>query len=385
MLVKEAVRLNNINEYYFSVKLRQIAQMNAEGKKVINLGIGSPDMDAPSLAVEELCETAILKGIHGYQSYKGIPELRNAIADWNKRVYDTTLNPETEILPLMGSKEGIMHISLGFVNLGDIVLIPNPGYPTYSAVSNIAGAKLISYNLNEHDHWNIDLEKIKSFNKNEIKLVWVNYPHMPTGTKANKKILQELIQLALEKNFIIVNDNPYSTILCDEPFSIFNLENAKDVCLELNSLSKSHNMAGWRIGWVAGHQQLIDIILKVKSNMDSGMFLPLQKAAVKALSVNHSWINKLNNEYIERKILAEELLKTLKCTVEIGQGGMFVWAKVKEGINGEQLSDTVLQSANVFITPGFIFGTNGDKFVRVSLCSKPQVFKEAIQRIKELK
>ncbi len=383
MIINEANRLNLINEYYFSVKLRQIAEMNSAGKNVINLGIGSPDMDAPAQAINALIETAKRTGIHGYQGYKGVPALRKAIAEWYKKTYRVQLNEEAEILPLIGSKEGIMHISLAFINEGDKVMVPNPGYPTYTSVSNLVGAKILSYDLKEENNWEIDLEQIKKFADEGAKIMWINYPHMPTGTRANEEMIQKLIKIAKEKKFLIVNDNPYSTILTEKHFSIFQLEGAKEVCLELNSLSKSHNMAGWRLGWVAGDQSYINSILKVKSNMDSGMFLSLQHAAVEALKTDQQWIDTVNAEYKVRRKIVWDILDVLKCAYNKEQSGLFVWAKVPAG-NGGEYSDKILNESNVFITPGFIFGNNGDKFIRVSLCSNSTLLNESLQRIKKV-
>ena len=382
MIIEEAKRLNSIHEYYFSQKLRQIAGMNLLGDRVINLGIGSPDMDPDQQVIEALIECASQQGINGYQSYKGIAELRKAIADWTQDLYKTIVDSETEILPLMGSKEGIMHISLAFVNEGDIVLVPNPGYPTYTSVSNIVGAKIITYDITPEN--GIDFAQIEKItNEHKVKIMWINFPHMPTGLKADKEELRKLIDLASKKKFLLVNDNPYSTILTDEYISVFQLQGAKEVCLELNSLSKSHNMAGWRIGWVSGNAELIDTVLKVKSNMDSGMFLPLQKAAVTALKTGRNKIESINEEYKKRRIIAWEIFDLLGCSYSKTTGGMFVWGKIEENeLSSNDYSEKLLAESKVFITPGFVFGTNGENYLRISLCSKQNILQEALNRLK---
>lgn len=380
MIIQEAKRLNSIEEYYFSQKLRQIAEINRNGGKVINLGIGSPDLDPTPQVLESLRENALIPGVHGYQSYKGIPELRSAICNWSEELYGTEPDPETEVLPLMGSKEGIMHISLAFVNEGDGVLIPNPGYPTYTSVSKITGARIFNYDVQEAG---IDINQIERIsNEHNIKLMWLNFPHMPTGIKADKSFLQQLVELAKRKKFLLVNDNPYSTILTKEYFSIFQIQGAKEVCLELNSLSKSHNMAGWRIGWLCGNSELINTVLKVKSNMDSGMFLPLQKAAIKALETGKSNIDMINEEYRKRRKIAWQIFDLLDCTYSKDAAGMFVWGKINAiDKSSNDLAEELLAESKVFITPGFIFGSNGENHLRISLCSKTEVLNEALDRV----
>jgi len=382
MIVEEAKRLNNIQEYYFSHKLRQIAEMSRRGDKVINLGIGSPDLDPDMKVILALNHCALETGIHGYQPYKGVPELRKAIVDWTSDLYDIQLDAEKEILPLTGSKEGIMHISLAFVNEGDIVLVPNPGYPTYASVSNIVGAKIITYDVSPD--LGIDLEQIERIvNNYKIKMMWINFPHMPTGIRADKSILKKLIEIAKSKQFLLINDNPYSTILTDEPVSIFQLKEAKEVCMELNSLSKSHSMAGWRIGWLIGNAELINTVLKVKSNMDSGMFLPLQKAAIKALETGKNKIEIINEEYKQRRLIAWEIFDLLECSYSKSTSGMFVWGKIKHTeLLSNEYSEELLTKIKVFITPGFIFGSNGEHYLRISLCSKQEILQEALKRIK---
>lgn len=384
MIIEEAKRMSSIQEYYFSQKLKQIAEMNTNGEKVINLGIGSPDMDPDIQVIQTLNECSIKPGINGYQSYKGIPELRKAIANWSNELYKIRLDPEKEILPLMGSKEGIMHISLAFVNEGDVVLVPNPGYPTYTSVSKIVGARIVYYDVSPET--GIDLEQIYNLTtEHSVKLMWLNFPHMPTGIQSDKNILQQLTDLAMKKRFLLINDNPYSTILTDEFISIFQSKNAKEVCLELNSLSKSHNMAGWRIGWLSGNENLINTVLKVKSNMDSGMFLPLQKAAVKALETGKGRIEINNEEYKQRRIIAWYIFDLLKCTYSKTTGGLFVWGKINQvTYTSNQYSEELLSQSKIFITPGFIFGNNAEDYLRISLCNKQEVLKEALNRLKLL-
>ncbi len=383
MIIQPANRLSEVQEYYFSKKLKEIRELNASGKNIINLGIGSPDLAPSSETIGALIETAEQTNSHGYQSYTGIPELRNSISSWMASTYGVDFRDEDEILPLMGSKEGIMHISMAFLNPGDKVLVPNPGYPTYTSVSKLMDADIEFYDLDEQNDWNIDVSRLREKDLSKVKLLWLNYPHMPTGARADVHILQELITLANEKGFLIVNDNPYSLILNPTPRSIFNLEGAKDVCLELNSLSKSHNMAGWRIGWLSGSKEYISTVLRVKSNMDSGMFLGLQKAAVQALSNPMHWHEDQNNIYAKRRKLIEEIFDYLQVKYNPNSVGMFVWAKVPNSVDSvEKFVDDILHKANVFITPGFIFGSNGERYIRASLCASQETIKEALIRIK---
>ncbi len=382
MIIPEAKRLSVVEEYYFSKKLKQIAQLRKDGKDIINLGIGSPDLAPSKATIEALYETAKNEKSHGYQSYNGIPELRSGIADWYKKTYGVELNPDNEILPLIGSKEGIMHISMAFINEGDTVLVPNPGYPTYTSVSNLVGAKIQYYNLDEKKDWSVDIENLKSMNLDAVKAIWINYPNMPTGAQADVNTLQELIKLAKQHKFLIINDNPYSLILNDKPTSIFSIPGAKEVCLELNSLSKSHNMAGWRIGWVCGGSDYINSIMKVKSNMDSGMFLGLQRAAVEALKNTAEWHADINKIYAERRKVVCKIFDAINCKYNPKQVGLFVWAKVPDEVKSvEEFVDDILFNADVFITPGFIFGSNGDRFIRASLCSPVETCEIALQRI----
>lgn len=385
MIIKQSKRLNDVQEYYFSQKLSQIREMEAGGKKIINLGIGNPDMSPSENTVNELIRSAQNPKSHGYQSYRGIPELRKAISKFYAETYSTELNPETEILPLLGSKEGITHISLAFLDKGDSVLVPDPGYPTYSSVSKMFEAKIITYNLKEKNGWLPDLKELEKLSLKKVKLMWLNYPNMPTGAEASDECFEKLIAFAKKHKILLCHDNPYSMVLNNgKPKSILNYKGAKDVAIELNSLSKSFNMAGWRVGWIAGNKEYIDTILKVKSNVDSGMFLPIQKASVEALNNLPSWHSKRNEEYKRRREKVWELLDVIGCDFNIDQVGMFVWAKIKNTkINSESFVEKILQEVNIFITPGFIFGKNGEGYVRVSLCSEVSVIQEAITRIKQ--
>ncbi|SHG86242.1 Aspartate/methionine/tyrosine aminotransferase [Chryseolinea serpens] len=383
-MITTANRIAQVEEYYFSRKLAEVRGLDTPELRVINLGIGSPDQAPSASTIEALTVSAKNPANHGYQNYKGIPQLRNAIADFYKNTYQVSLNPETQILPLMGSKEGIMHIAMAFVNEGDEVLIPNPGYPTYSSVANLVGAKLSPYALREDSNWGIDMEALKKRDLSKVKIMWVNFPHMPTGRTASREELKELVDLARKNQFLIVNDNPYSLILNDEPMSILSIEGADEVALELNSLSKSHNMAGWRIGWVAGRKEYIEAVLKVKSNMDSGMFLGLQHAAVEALKNGAEWFTSLNAVYADRKRVAMQLLDLLGCSYSAKQSGLFVWAKAPDQIQDvEKWIDEILYGTKVFITPGFIFGEAGRRYIRISLCCTTTMLTEAVQRIQK--
>jgi LL-diaminopimelate aminotransferase len=384
MNIKEANRLNKVSEYYFSTKLKEINEINRNGIQVINLGIGSPDLEPPKVVINELTKWSTQNNVHGYQRYNGIPELRLAIKQWCKKVYDIDLNADNEILPLMGSKEGIHHITQAFVNKGDKVLVPMLGYPTYRSVSNLAQAMVVEYSIKSDGSF--DLEELSSLLSGNTKVLWLNYPHMPTGTPANKKAITELIALANENGCIVINDNPYSTLLTDDYFSIFQIYGAKENCLELNSLSKSHNMSGWRIGWVSGESELIQSILKVKSNIDSGMFLPIQKAAISALNISTDWIKQLNLTYSKRRKVVWEILDKLDCSYSKDNVGLFVWASIPGKCDSAEIwINEILYNAKVFITPGFIFGSSGNKFIRVSLCNTTEVLLEALNRINNLK
>lgn len=383
MQIQVAKRLQGTEEYYFSKKLREIDEMNKNGTKVINLGIGSPDLPPHPSVVAALNEYAALPNTHAYQGYKGIPALRKAMADWYQRFYQVTLNPDTEVLPLIGSKEGIMHICMTYLQEGDEALIPNPGYPTYRSAVNLSGATVVDYNLTAENNWLPDLDALAKKDLSKVKLMWVNYPHMPTGAKTNKDFAKKLIAFAKEHQILICHDNPYSFILNEHPESLLQVEGAKDVVLELNSLSKSSNMAGWRIGMLVGDANRINEVLRFKSNMDSGMFQPMQMAAVKALELGKDWYDQLNAIYSARRSKVFELLDLLNCQYSTDQVGMFVWAKIPATAeSGYALADEVLQKARVFITPGGIFGSNGNGYIRVSLCQDAAVFSDAIERIK---
>lgn len=377
-------RLDGIGEYYFSQKLREIDSMNKEGKQVISLGIGSPDLPPHPEVIKVLQEESAKPNTHAYQSYKGSPVLRKAVSDWYKKWYKVDLNPDTEILPLIGSKEGIMHICMTYLNEGDFVLIPNPGYPTYKSAATIAGGKCMEYNLTKENNWLPDFKAIENnLYVNRVKLMFVNYPHMPTGQLPSADVYEQLISFAKKYNILIVHDNPYSFILNDNPVSILSVPGAKDCVLELNSLSKSHNMAGWRIGVLCGAKEKIDEVLRFKSNMDSGMFLPLQLAAAKALTLEKDWHDSINSIYRARREKVFELLDLLECSYDSNQAGMFVWAAIPSSYkDGYELSDKVLYGSNVFITPGGIFGNAGDKYVRVSLCCTQENIEAAIKRIR---
>jgi len=380
--METAKRLEGIGEYYFSQKLREIDELNRLGKNVISLGIGSPDLAPHPDVIKVLQEESSKPTTHAYQSYKGSPVLRNAIADWYKKWYAVALQPNSEILPLIGSKEGIMHICMTYLNGGDAVLIPNPGYPTYKAAATIAGATCIGYQLSAELNWLPDFAAIEKNDLSKVKLMFVNYPHMPTGQLATQAVFGQLVSFAKKHGILLVHDNPYSFILNDNPMSMLATEGAKDCVLELNSLSKSHNMAGWRIGVLCGAKNFIDDVMRFKSNMDSGMFLPLQLAAAKALTLGEEWHNAVNKIYKARREKVFELLDLLKCSYSKEQAGLFVWAAIPaEFADGYALSDAVLYNANVFITPGGIFGDAGDKYVRVSLCCTEENIMEAIKRI----
>jgi LL-diaminopimelate aminotransferase len=378
-----AQRLNTLGEFYFSVKLEEIRKMNARGENVLNLGIGSPDLPPHPEVIKALTETAVLPTSHGYQGYKGIPELRAAIGRFYNRNYKVQLDADTEILPLMGSKEGIIHLSMAYLNPGDEVLIPDPGYATYTAAAKLCGATTRTYALNEYNDFQPDFDALDDTDISKVKIMWVNYPHMPTGTSANKKTFEKLVEFATKNNIVLAHDNPYSFILNDNPQSLMAVEGAKDIAIELNSLSKSHNMAGWRVGMAVGNTDILSKMLLVKSNMDSGMFLGLQKAAVVALDLPNSWFTDLNKEYTARRKKVEAIFNLLKCEITPNQTGMFVWAKAPNGdLSAEALGDKILQEAKVFITPGKIFGATGERYLRISLCSTEENLDAALERIK---
>lgn len=380
-MISKANRLNDVKEYYFSKKLREVGQLISAGKPIISLGIGSPDLNPPTEVLEAMTSSFDDVMAHGYKSYQGIPELRNAMSGFYKSHFTVEVNPENEILPLLGSKEGIMHISMAFLNEGDQVLIPNPGYPTYSSVTKLVGAEAIQYNLTEANGWLPNYNEIEKNDLSKVKIMWVNYPHMPTGTKATDKLFIELIAFAKKHDILIVNDNPYSFILNNNPKSIFQFEGAKDVAIELNSMSKSFNMAGWRVGMVLGDEKYLTEILKVKSNMDSGMFYGIQKGAIKALELSSKWFDDLNKIYEKRRALTWKILDALECTYNSSNGGMFVWAKLPSGITSEQMTDKMLYEKDVFLTPGTVFGSNGEGYIRLSLCIKEEKLEEVLQRV----
>ena len=376
-------RLSGIDEYYFSTKLRQIDEMNKAGKQVINLGIGSPDLPPHPDVIKVLEEEAEKPNQHGYQNYKGSPVLRNAIAKWYQKWYDVTLNPDFEILPLIGSKEGIMHICMTYINECEIVLIPNPGYPTYKSAAKIAGANVHAYTLTKENNWCPDFAELEKLDLENVKLMFVNYPQMPTGQLPTNDMFEELIAFAKKHQILLVHDNPYSFILNDKPMSLLSFEGAKEVVIELNSFSKSHNMAGWRVGMLCGAKERINEVLKFKSNMDSGMFLPLQLAAAKALELGQDWYDSVNDVYRKRRKKVFDLLDLLNCTYDKNQAGLFVWAAIPvDAKDGFELTDRVLNDSNVFITPGSIFGSAGEKYIRVSLCATVEKLDEAINRIR---
>jgi len=380
--VHPADRVGNIQEYYFSRKLKEVAEMNANGKNVINLGIGSPDMPPSATAIEVLCEHAHRADEHGYQPYVGIPELREGFARWYKTWFNVDLNPKTEIQPLIGSKEGILHISLTFLNKGDKVLVPNPGYPTYSAVTKIVEANLIPYNLHEEKGWQPDFEELEKMNLEGVKLMWTNYPNMPTGGNATMELYEKLVDFGRRHNIIICNDNPYSFILNEHPISILSVKGAKEVCIEMNSMSKAHNMPGWRIAMLASNETFVKWILKVKSNVDNGQFKPMELAAAAALDAKKEWYDGMNKVYRSRRELAGKIMQALGCTYDKNQVGMFLWGKIPAEIEGsEALANKILYEANVFLTPGFIFGSRGERYIRISLCCKNDKLQEALDRI----
>ena len=384
--IKPANRLSNVSEYYFSRKLKEVADMNAAGKNVISLGIGSPDLPPSDETIKVLAEDAARPDAHGYQPFSGLPELRKGFAEWYAKWFGVTLDPNTEIQPLIGSKEGVLHVSMAFLNPGDGVLVPNPGYPTYTAVSNLVQAEIHEYCLDENKGWHPDFEALEAMDLSNVKLMWVNYPNMPTGGRASKELFEKLVDFGKRHNIVICNDNPYSFILSTEYLSILSVPGAKDICIELNSMSKSHNMPGWRIGMIATNPTFLQWIVKVKSNVDSGQFRPMLKAAVNALKANPEWYENMNKVYQSRRILAEAILQELGCTWDPKQSGMFLWGRIPDSCSGAaEMADKVLYNANVFITPGFIFGSKGERYIRVSLCCKEENLTEALKRIKELK
>ena len=385
--IKPAERLSLVSEYYFSRKLKEVAQMNAEGKDIISLAIGSPDMPPSEKTIQTLCEVASRPDTHGYQPTMGTPELRKAMADFYKRWYGVELNPATEIQPLIGSKEGILHVTLAFVNPGEEVLVPNPGYPTYTSLSKILGAKVVNYDLMEDNGWQPDFDQLESMDLSKVKLMWTNYPNMPTGGNARMETYERLVDFARRHNIVVVNDNPYSFILNEKHMSLLQVEGAKDCCIEFNSMSKSHNMPGWRVGMCATNPTFISWILKIKSNIDSGTFRGIQLAAAAALSNEAEWHREANIEtYARRRKYAERIMDVLGCKYDPNQVGMFLWGRIPDSYsNCEELTERVLHEARVFITPGFIFGSKGERYIRISLCAKEEKIQNALERIERLK
>lgn len=385
MNIKPAERLSLVSEYYFSRKLREVAQMNAEGKDVISLAIGSPDLPPSKQTIETLCEVARRDDTHGYQPTMGTPELRKAMAGFYRRWYGVELDATKEILPLIGSKEGILHVTLTFVNPGEGVLVPNPGYPTYTSLSKILGARIVNYNLCEGKGWQPDFDELEAMDLSDVKLMWTNYPNMPTGAPAQMKTYERLVRFATDHHIVVVNDNPYSLILNEHPLSLLQVDGAKECCIEFNSMSKSHNMPGWRVGLCASNAEFISWVLKVKSNVDSGTFRGIQLAAAKAYDNEDDWHREANiGVYRRRRMLAEQIMDTLKCDYDKNQVGMFLWGRIPDKWeNAEELTERVLQQARVFITPGFIFGSNGERYIRISLCAKEENIEKALTRIQE--
>jgi aspartate/methionine/tyrosine aminotransferase len=384
-MIEPAKRLGLVSEYYFSRKLKEVAQMNAEGKDIISLAIGSPDMPPSQQTIDKLCEVANNPNAHGYQPTMGTPELRNAMADFYRRWYGVELNPQTEVQPLIGSKEGILHVTLAFVNPGEQVLVPNPGYPTYTSLSKILGAEIVNYDLMEDNGWQPDFEALEKMDLSKVKLMWTNYPNMPTGGAARMETYERLVAFARKHNIVVVNDNPYSFILNEKPLSLLQVPGAKDCCIEFNSMSKSHNMPGWRVGMLATNAQFVQWILKIKSNIDSGTFRGIQLAAAEAYRNSEQWHREANIEtYSRRRKYAEQIMEVLGCKYDPNQVGMFLWGKIPEKYaNAEELTERVLHEARVFITPGFIFGSKGERYIRISLCAKEEKIEQALERIKK--
>lgn len=385
--IQPADRLELVSEYYFSRKLKEVAKLNAEGKDIISLAIGSPDMPPSKATVDKLCEVARQDNAHGYQPTMGTTELREAMAGFYRRWFGVELDPQTEVQPLIGSKEGILHVTLAFVNPGEQVLVPNPGYPTYTSLSKILGAEVVNYNLCENDGWQPDFDELEKMDLSRVKLMWTNYPNMPTGADAQLETYRRLVDFARRHSIVVVNDNPYSFILNDKRLSLLQVQGAKDCCIEFNSMSKSHNMPGWRVGMCASNSRFIQWILKIKSNIDSGTFRGIQLAAAEAYNNSDEWHHRANVEtYGRRRKMAEDIMRVLDCKYDEKQVGMFLWGRIPDRYaNAEELTERVLHEARVFITPGFIFGSNGERYIRISLCAKDEKIKEALERIKELR
>lgn len=386
MIISPANRVSVVQEYYFSRNNRRLDAMRKSGVEVINLGIGSPDLPPAPEVIETLAREAQNPNAHGYMPYVGVPALREGYAEWYKRWYGVEFNPADEVLPLIGSKEGIMHIMMAFINEGDGVLVPDPGYPTYSSVAQLVGARTIKYKLYEELDWQPNFDELEQMDLSGVKMMWINYPNMPTGASATIELYKRIVDFGRRHNILIVNDNPYSFILHEKPISLMAVEGAKDVAIELNSMSKAHNMAGWRFGVAVSNAEVISTILRVKSNMDSGVFKPMQLAAVEALKLGQEWFDEVNAEYRRRQVVAFEIMDALGCKYNKKQGGLFVWARIPdEWDSAEALSDKVLNETGVFITPGFIFGSQGERFLRISLCAKVEIFEKALAKIKAMK
>lgn len=386
MKVKESKRLESVSTYYFAKKLAEIAKLNAENEtQILNLGIGSPDLLPPKAVIDELVSAAQLSDANKYQSYRGIPSLKQGFSDWYNTFFDVAIDPDTQVLPLMGSKEGIMHIHMSLLNNGDQVLVPNPGYPSYRMTTALAGGESILYDLLPENNWLPDLDQLESNDLSKVKIMWINYPHMPTGAKADLDFYRSLVAFALRNEIIICHDNPYAFILNDDPVSIMQVDGAMDCCIELTSLSKCYNMSGWRIGAMVAHESLINTVLKFKSNMDSGMYKPVQMAAAKALTMGQDWMDSLNEVYAQRKIIAHQIMEEIGAVYEDDRVGMFVWAKIRSDKEVAEFCDEILYGAKVFITPGHIFGSNGEGYVRISLCSDEATLREGLQRIVDFK
>jgi aspartate/methionine/tyrosine aminotransferase len=379
--MKAANRLDTVQEYYFSKKLREVRALSTEGKPIINMGIGSPDLQPPANVIKAIQQAVVIEGAHKYQSYQGLPEFREAVSDFYKNKYNVEVSSDHEILPLMGSKEGILHISMAFLNKGDKVLIPNPGYPTYTSVTNLVEANPIFYELTSENNWEPDFEKLEKEDVSDIKMMWVNYPHMPTGAKATQALFEKLIAFGKKHQILIINDNPYSFILNNNPLSILSVKGAKETALELNSLSKSFNMAGWRVGMLLGASSFLKEVLKVKTQMDSGMFYGIQQGAISALKVSSSWFSEMNEVYKNRRKLVWKIADTLGCSYDKNTTGMFVWAKTPQGVKAENMVDDLLYNKDIFIAPGFIFGSSGEGYIRFSLCVSEEKIKEALERL----
>lgn len=380
-MMKTASRLDTVQEYYFSKKLREVRALSAQGKPIINMGIGSPDLQPPTEVIEAIQQAVVTQGAHKYQSYQGLPKFRKAVADFYKSKYNVDVSPDNEILPLMGSKEGILHISMAFLNKGDKVLIPNPGYPTYTSVANLVEATPVFYELTSENNWEPDFEQLAQEDVSNIKMMWVNYPHMPTGAKATQKLFEQLIAFGKKHQILIINDNPYSFVLNDNPLSILGVNGSKETALELNSLSKSFNMAGWRVGMILGANSVLKEVLKVKTQMDSGMFYGIQQGAISALKVSSSWFSEMNDVYEKRRKLVWKIADALECSYDKNTTGMFVWAKTPEGVKAEKMVDDLLYNKDIFIAPGSIFGSNGEGYIRFSLCVPEEKIMEALERL----